>query len=125
MPAFAEFQRFEGIVAVWLACSAAADTLITGSLVWHLVSRPHCLSQEPKNLTGFRTYLKRKHKSGFTGSDDAVDRIIRCACHEPTSLCLCLHVPTLVTVQTGMVTAVCAIIDLITFLSVVSIFVSV
>ncbi|KAI0089320.1 hypothetical protein BDY19DRAFT_993532 [Irpex rosettiformis] len=78
VPAFADFQKFESIVAVWLACSAAADTLITGSLVWHL----------------------RKHKSGFSVSDDTVDRIIR------------------LTVQTGMVTAVCAITDLIVFLSV-------
>ncbi|KAI0695705.1 hypothetical protein BC835DRAFT_1272911, partial [Cytidiella melzeri] len=75
---FAEFNRFEAIVAVWLACSATADTLMTFSLVWHL----------------------RKHKSGFSISDDAVDRIIR------------------LTVQTGMITAVCAIVDLIVFLTV-------
>ncbi|KAI0337919.1 hypothetical protein BDW22DRAFT_832759 [Trametopsis cervina] len=78
VPEFAEFIKFQAIVIVWLAFSALADTLITLSLVWHL----------------------RKHKTGFTGSDDAIDRIIR------------------LTVQTGMVTSLCAITDLILFVSV-------
>lgn len=60
-------------MAVWLACSAAADTLITGSLVWHLVS--FLLDQSGRLVTDL--LAKRKHKSGFGGTDDAVDRIIR------------------------------------------------
>ncbi|KAI0693966.1 hypothetical protein BC835DRAFT_1415596 [Cytidiella melzeri] len=77
VPEFIHFQNFKVIVIIWLAFSATADTVITCALVWHL----------------------RKHRTGFTNTDDVVNKIIR------------------LTVQTGMITAVCAIIDLIAFLS--------
>ncbi|KAI0338912.1 hypothetical protein BDW22DRAFT_1432128 [Trametopsis cervina] len=77
VPEFVHFQKFEVIVIIWLAFSATADTIITCALVWHL----------------------RKHKTGFSSTDDVVNKIIR------------------LTVQTGMITAVCAIIDLIAFVS--------
>ncbi|KAI0926841.1 hypothetical protein AcW1_007756 [Taiwanofungus camphoratus] len=77
IPMFTHFQRFEVIVIIWLAFSAVADSAITTALVWHL----------------------RSHKTGFSGTDDVVNRIIR------------------LTVQTGLVTALCAIIDLILFLA--------
>ncbi|THG96863.1 hypothetical protein EW026_g5047 [Hermanssonia centrifuga] len=77
IPEFVHFQKFEVIVIIWLVFSALADTAITLALTWHL----------------------RKHKTGFTVTDDVVDRIIR------------------MTVQTGLVTALCAIIDLIAFLA--------
>ncbi|KAI0692564.1 hypothetical protein BC835DRAFT_47564 [Cytidiella melzeri] len=76
IPEFANFQKFTAAVIVWLAFSAMADVLIAVSLVLYL----------------------RNHKTGFSGSDDAIDRIIR------------------LTVQTGLITAVCAIVDLIIFL---------
>ncbi|TBU23195.1 hypothetical protein BD311DRAFT_768949 [Dichomitus squalens] len=76
IPEFVRFQKFQVIVIIWLAFSAAADVLITASLVWHL----------------------RKNKTGMAVTDDVVDRIIR------------------LTVQTGLITAVCAAIDLILFL---------
>ncbi|PCH39978.1 hypothetical protein WOLCODRAFT_150029 [Wolfiporia cocos MD-104 SS10] len=76
-PEFTHFQRFEVIVIIWLAFSAVADSAITAALVWHL----------------------RKHKTGFSQTDDIVNKIIR------------------LTVQTGLVTALCAIIDLILFLA--------
>jgi hypothetical protein len=63
---------------------------------------------------------QRKHKSGFSGSDDAVDRIIRRECNCSWNKLLLPTFILSVTVQTGMITAVCAIIDLIVFLSVVS-----
>ncbi|KAJ3559461.1 hypothetical protein NM688_g334 [Phlebia brevispora] len=77
VPRFTEFHKFEVIVVVWLAFSAVTDTLITLALVWHL----------------------RRHKTGFSSTDDVVNKIIR------------------LTVQTGMITAVCAIVDLIAFLA--------
>ncbi|THH28270.1 hypothetical protein EUX98_g5918 [Antrodiella citrinella] len=77
VPEFMHFQNFKAIVIVWLACSAVADTAITIALVWHL----------------------RRHRTGFSGTDDAVNRIIR------------------LTVQTGLVTALCAIVDLVLFLA--------
>ncbi|KAI0795318.1 hypothetical protein BC629DRAFT_1592810 [Irpex lacteus] len=77
VPEFIHFQNFKVIVIIWLAFSATADTVITGALVWHL----------------------RKHKTGFTSTDDVVNKIIR------------------LTVQTGMITALCAIVDLIAFLA--------
>ncbi|KAI0787222.1 hypothetical protein BC629DRAFT_497634 [Irpex lacteus] len=80
IPEFVHFQKFEVVVIIWLACSAAADMIITLSLVWNL----------------------KKHRTGLTGTDDVVNRIIR------------------LTVQTGMITTVCAIIDLILFLVTVS-----
>ncbi|KAI0787227.1 hypothetical protein BC629DRAFT_498007 [Irpex lacteus] len=76
IPAFADFLKFKAAVIIWLAFSAAADVLIAVSLVWYL----------------------RQHRTGFSGSDDAIDRIIR------------------LTVQTGLITAVCATVDLIVFL---------
>ncbi|KAH9841813.1 uncharacterized protein C8Q71DRAFT_349276 [Rhodofomes roseus] len=77
IPEFTHFQQFEVIVIVWLAFSAVADTMICISLVWHL----------------------RKHKTGFSQTDDVVNKIIR------------------MTVQTGLITALCAIIDLVLFLA--------
>lgn len=77
IPEFVHFQRFEVIVIIWLAFSAVADSSITAALVWHL----------------------RKHKTGFSQTDDIVNRIIR------------------LTVQTGLITALCATIDLILFLA--------
>jgi len=38
VPVFVQFQRFEVIVIVWLACAACADIIITTVLVLHLVS---------------------------------------------------------------------------------------
>ncbi|KAF8911239.1 hypothetical protein CPB85DRAFT_1304376 [Mucidula mucida] len=73
---FTKFQEFQAVVIVWLASSCIADLCVTGILVWYL----------------------RRHKTGFQGSDELVDRIIR------------------LTIQTGLVTSICAIIDLVLFL---------
>ncbi|KAI0084805.1 hypothetical protein BDY19DRAFT_997371 [Irpex rosettiformis] len=77
IPEFIHFQRFKVIVIIWLAFSATADAIITAALVWHL----------------------RKHRTGFSKTDDVVNKIIR------------------LTVQTGMITALCAVADLIAFLA--------
>ncbi|KAI0081648.1 hypothetical protein K474DRAFT_1681985 [Panus rudis PR-1116 ss-1] len=77
VPKFVEFQKFQVIVIIWLAFSAVADVGITIALVWHL----------------------RKHKTGFSATDDIVNKIIR------------------LTVQTGLITALCATTDLILFLA--------
>ncbi|KII83895.1 hypothetical protein PLICRDRAFT_179929 [Plicaturopsis crispa FD-325 SS-3] len=76
VPNFTEFQRFKIVVIVWLVCSALCDVIITFALVWHL----------------------RRHKTGFSATDDIVNRIIRA------------------TVQTGLLTAIWASVDLVVFL---------
>ncbi|KAK0485969.1 hypothetical protein IW261DRAFT_1559408 [Armillaria novae-zelandiae] len=76
IPAFANFQEFQSVVIIWLVASCVADISITAILVSYL----------------------RRHKTGFHGSDELVDRIIRA------------------TVQTGLITSVVAIVDLILFL---------
>ncbi|KAK0445790.1 hypothetical protein EV421DRAFT_1794875 [Armillaria borealis] len=73
---FTKFQEFQSIVIVWLVSACVGDFTITAILVWYL----------------------RKHKTGFQGSDELVDRIIRA------------------TVQTGLITSIMAIIDLIVYL---------
>ncbi|TFY83872.1 hypothetical protein EWM64_g153 [Hericium alpestre] len=72
VPDWLEFQKFEAPVIVWLTASAAVDTTITVILVAYL----------------------RRHKTGFMGSDDVMNKIIR------------------LTVQTGLVTSMWAIVDL-------------
>ncbi|KAK0454811.1 hypothetical protein EV421DRAFT_2029785 [Armillaria borealis] len=76
IPGFANFQEFQSVVIIWLVASCVADIAITAILVSYL----------------------RRHKTGFQGSDELVDRIIRA------------------TVQTGLITSVVAIVDLILFL---------
>ncbi|KAK0188795.1 hypothetical protein F5146DRAFT_1225507 [Armillaria mellea] len=79
---FLRFQDIKAWVILWLVATCVADILITVILVWHLV----CAS------------LSKNHKTGFRGSDELVDRIIRS------------------TVQTGLITTLCALIDLLTYL---------
>ncbi|KAI0322366.1 hypothetical protein OF83DRAFT_797779 [Amylostereum chailletii] len=76
VPHWLEFQKFQAPVIVWLVTSSLVDVTITIVLTWHL----------------------RSHKTGFTHTDDVLDKIIR------------------LTVQTGMITAVWAIVDLGIFL---------
>ncbi|RDB17869.1 hypothetical protein Hypma_000714 [Hypsizygus marmoreus] len=76
VPRFVEFQKFKIVVIIWLVSASFADLLITSSLVIHL----------------------KKHRTGFSGTDTHVDRIIR------------------LTVQTGLVTAIWALVDLTVYL---------
>ncbi|KAJ7211096.1 hypothetical protein C8J57DRAFT_1400037 [Mycena rebaudengoi] len=73
---FRKFQSFQGVVIIWLSCSAACDVLITIVL----------------------TYSLRARKTGMA-VDSQVNRIIR------------------LTVQTGAVTAIAALLDFILFLA--------
>ncbi|EKM52683.1 uncharacterized protein PHACADRAFT_261275 [Phanerochaete carnosa HHB-10118-sp] len=77
VPQFEQFQKFEVIVIIWLIGAAVCDAMITLSLTWHL----------------------RRHKTGFSGTDDILNKIIR------------------LTVQNGLLTAVWASIDLVVYLS--------
>ncbi|PWN28356.1 hypothetical protein BDZ90DRAFT_250814 [Jaminaea rosea] len=52
---FSEFQKFQVVVILWLACAALADMIITVALVWTL----------------------RKSRTGFTATDDVITRLIR------------------------------------------------
>ncbi|KIP06403.1 hypothetical protein PHLGIDRAFT_128315 [Phlebiopsis gigantea 11061_1 CR5-6] len=77
VPQFEEFQKFRVVVIIWLIGAAICDSTITLSLTWHL----------------------RRHKTGFSGTDDLLNRIIR------------------LTVQNGLITALWAIVDLIAYLA--------
>ena len=78
IPAYLEFRRFKPAVIVWLAGSAACDTMITIVLVWHLVRR-HSIFNRPSVylLIDFLLCAQRRHKGGFSTTDDVIDRIIR------------------------------------------------
>ncbi|KAJ7240434.1 hypothetical protein C8J57DRAFT_1527474 [Mycena rebaudengoi] len=88
-PSFQEFIRFKHVVIVWLAAGCLADAVITAILVYHLVrlSERQWVQTDP--------FIQKSHKTGFQGTDV----LTRTA-----------------TMQTGLVTALCAIIDLILFL---------
>lgn len=77
VPTFTDFQNFKVTVILWLAAEVFGDIVITTILVLYL----------------------RKHRTGFSGSDLVIDRIIR------------------LTVQTGLITAIVALLDLIFFLA--------
>ncbi|KAI3619341.1 hypothetical protein WG66_012808 [Moniliophthora roreri] len=53
---FADFQKFQVVVIIWLVCATLADIIITVTLVIHL----------------------KRHKTGFKNTDSHLDRIIRC-----------------------------------------------
>ncbi|KAI0089826.1 hypothetical protein BDY19DRAFT_941020 [Irpex rosettiformis] len=80
IPRWDEFHKFQVVVIVWLICAAVCDILITVSLTWHL----------------------RRHRTGFAGTDDLLNRIIR------------------LTVQNGLITAVWASTDLVAYLATTS-----
>lgn len=72
VPQFADFQKFQAIVIVWSVCAMVADSTIALSLTWHLV-RLQC----PCSLPFIDHPLQRRHKTGFTDTDDILDKIIR------------------------------------------------
>jgi len=74
---FARKPELHWPALLWLLASAIADVTITVSLTWNLAKR----------------------KTGFSGTDDAINRIIR------------------LTIQTGFITAVFAILDVACFLA--------
>ncbi|KAF8551025.1 hypothetical protein OG21DRAFT_1487316 [Imleria badia] len=73
---YARFHQFDGAVITWLASSAAADVVITASLVYSLWCQ----------------------RTGFAATDDLINKVIR------------------MTVQTGLITAVSATLDVTLFL---------
>ncbi|KAH7883158.1 hypothetical protein F5I97DRAFT_1902519 [Phlebopus sp. FC_14] len=75
---YSRLHQFDGAVITWLASSAAADIIITLSLVWSLYHK----------------------KTGFPATDDLINRLIR------------------LTIQTGLITAVAATLDVTIFLAV-------
>ncbi|KAK0432872.1 hypothetical protein EV421DRAFT_1910578 [Armillaria borealis] len=91
---FLRFQDIKAWVILWLVATCVADTLITVILVWHLVCASLSVAKSPFLII----YVQKNHKTGFQDSDELVDRIIRS------------------TVQTGLITTLCALIDLLTYL---------
>ncbi|KAK0218084.1 hypothetical protein IW262DRAFT_1463526 [Armillaria fumosa] len=91
---FLRFQDIKAWVILWLVATCVADILITVILVWHLV----CALLSAAKSAFLIIHVQKNHKTGFRGSDELVDRIIRS------------------TVQTGLITTLCALIDLLTYL---------
>ncbi|PBK97733.1 hypothetical protein ARMGADRAFT_1076192 [Armillaria gallica] len=90
-PQFTLFRNFKSVVILWLASECFADIFITVIMVWHLFFACLCSNRDAYNF-------QRKHKTGFQASDELVDRVIR------------------LTMQTGLITSVCATLDLIFYL---------
>ncbi|KAK7453473.1 hypothetical protein VKT23_011750 [Stygiomarasmius scandens] len=90
-PRFVEFIEFKAWVIVWLIGETAADLMITFVLGMTFLS-------DSDDLIHISIIHQNKHKRGFKGSNELVDRIIRS------------------TVQTGLITSIFAIIDLILYL---------
>ncbi|KAK0201355.1 hypothetical protein DFS33DRAFT_1439321 [Desarmillaria ectypa] len=88
--AVTDFQKFKITVIIWLVSSCVCDFLITGALSFD--------DKESANSSPG----SRGHKTGFEQSNEVMDRIIR------------------LTVQTGLITSLCAMMDLITFLAIAS-----
>lgn len=78
VPRYADFPKFQAAVIVWLVGAAVCDTTITIALTYHL----------------------RKHRTGFSGTDDILNKITR------------------LTMQNGLITSLWAITDLIIYLTV-------
>ncbi|KNZ73544.1 hypothetical protein J132_01352 [Termitomyces sp. J132] len=94
VPQFDEFPKFRVTVILWLGCSSLADVLITGTLVFYLVN----LNMKTINLLQDLMFDQKNHKTGFIRTDTYIDRVIR------------------LTVQTGLITAIWAFVDLMLFL---------
>lgn len=120
IPELPEFQKFKVVVIVWLAFTAITDTLIAVSLVWHLVSSaletPH---ERASILTPSLSGSKKP------GSPPLTILLIASYGVRLQSLLCIFRVLSLalvvVTVQTGSITAVFAIVDMICFLASVSV----
>ncbi|KDQ23256.1 hypothetical protein PLEOSDRAFT_1108892 [Pleurotus ostreatus PC15] len=87
VPQFVNFQKFEVVVIIWLAGSAVSDVVITAAMTWYLVS------------ISFRWRCSGALTAGSTA---------------PTQIRIWVIRP--MTIQTGFLQAVFAIIDLIFFL---------
>ncbi len=72
---YKDFSKFDQVGAVWLVCTALCDVTIATSLTWYLV-RTVLFAY----LWGQRSQLRffqRKHKTGFSQTDDVLNKIIR------------------------------------------------
>jgi hypothetical protein len=84
--------HFFGAGIMWFIASAVADLLITVSLIWSLVCVPLCF-----RLIMLTDSLQHKRRSSHHSTNVSVNRIVR------------------LTVQTGLITTVFAICDLLFF----------
>lgn len=71
---FADFYKFDQVGTIWLISTAVCDTAIAISLTWHLVS----LTQRCR-LSWELVLMEeqKRHKTGFSSTDDVLNRIIR------------------------------------------------
>ncbi|KAJ3537862.1 hypothetical protein NMY22_g5417 [Coprinellus aureogranulatus] len=96
-PNFVDFRNFKSVVIIWLASESLGDILITAILVTFLCV--HLFEKHPAMISNSTDPRSKRHKTGFKNSDQIVDRVIR------------------VSVQTGLLTSIVAILDLIFFLA--------
>ena len=102
------------IVIIWLTFSAVTDTVITLALVWHLVRVIyHALRQRYAHSLAIRGDIRLDFPRQMMLSTRS------CAVSPCISRLKAINSLTriAVTVQTGMITAICAIVDLIAFLA--------
>jgi hypothetical protein len=89
-------------VVIWLTLSAATDLVIAGVMVHYLRSR----------------------RTGIAQTEDIITKLVRCGSISLSKAVWALywaHNLSSVTIQTGLITSVCAVVDLIVYLSLVRI----
>jgi hypothetical protein len=92
---FAHKPQLHTPALIWLCASAVADVGVVVGMLWSLSRR----------------------KTGFSATDGMIDRIIRCPYPSPTSVTQKLTF-LVVTIQTGLLTAILALADMICFLTI-------
>ncbi len=122
IPEFVQFQRFEVIVIVWLAFSAVADCAITVALVWHLVSDVN--SESASRQLNLRRSVSTRPASLPRTTSSTGSSGVSLTSHVDSPTPDRDHPLAAVTVQTGLITAVCALVDLILFLATVRVTIS-
>ncbi|KAK7473113.1 hypothetical protein VKT23_001212 [Stygiomarasmius scandens] len=106
-PRVVEFGNFKDWIVLWLVSETTSDLIITSVLVTYLCVLPAMIPPQlgcganrfaSTDMVITNNTIQRRNKQGFRGSDEVIDRIIR------------------LTVQTGLVTSVVAVIDVVLFL---------
>ncbi|KAJ6594906.1 hypothetical protein B0H19DRAFT_1247539 [Mycena capillaripes] len=97
-PDYASFANFRAEVIIWLVSSTACDIFLTSSLVYSLV-RPSAVKYICRNSALIAVRSKWTRKTNVISTDSYINKIIR------------------LTVQTGLITAAAALLDMILYLT--------
>jgi hypothetical protein len=116
---FTDLLKIKVVGIPWLVANAIGDVLITSILVWHLVSNLQATLLFPIVLTNIgHVGSQAGLKSGIAATDYTINRIIR-GPYRQLSYVGNSDGSSTVTVETGLITSICAVVDLITFLAIV------